>query len=97
LGIEIPEIKRPARPIQQEEKVLNNGQSNLTPFKQQKEAPEKETVDIARDSLIKDVMAYLKGLEDGNRLSLQDILELEAENEEAAKLTEGSNDQTDSE
>lgn len=97
-GIEIPEVKRPARPIQQEEKVLNNGQSNLTQFKQQKEAPEKETVDIGSGSLIRDVMAYFKGLEDGRHFSLQDVLELEVENEEAEQLTEGSkeNDQTNS-
>jgi hypothetical protein len=90
-GIDIPEVKRPARPIQQsDEKVLNNGQSNLTPFKQQKEAPEKETVDVGAGSLIRDVMAYFKGLEDGRHLSLQDILELEVENEEAKKLAESS-------
>lgn len=92
-GIDIPEVKRPARVIQpQEEKILNNGQSNLTPFKQQKEAPEKETVDIGAGSLIRDVMAYFKGLEDGRHFSLQDILELEEENEVADQLTEGKND-----
>lgn len=97
-GIELPEVKRPSRPIQQsDEKVLNNGQSNLTQHKQQKEAPEKETVDVGGGSLIKDVMAYFKGLEDGRHLSLQDILELEVENEEAQKLTEGKkDDQTNS-
>jgi hypothetical protein len=96
-GIEIPEVKRPSRPIQQEEKILNNGQSNMTQFKQQKEAPEKETVDVGGGSIIRDVMAYFKGLEDGRRLSLQDVLELEIENEEAQKLTEGKeDDQTNS-
>jgi hypothetical protein len=99
-GIEIPEVKRPTRPIQRQDdsKTLNNGQSNLTQFKQQKEAPEEKTVDVGGGSLIRDVMAYFKGLEDGRRLSLQDVLELEVENEEAQRLTEGSedNDQTDS-
>jgi len=85
-GIELPEVKRPVRPIQQEEKVLNNGQSNLTPFKQQKEAPEKESVDIGTSSLIRDVMAYFKGLEDGRHFSLQDVLELEVENETPKEL-----------
>jgi hypothetical protein len=98
-GIELPEVKRSTRPIQrQEEKVLNNGQSNMTQFKQQKEAPEEKTVDVGAGSLIRDVMAYFKGLEDGRHLSLQDVLELEVENEEAQRLTKGSteNDQTDS-
>lgn len=84
-GIDIPEVKRPSRPIQQqEEKVFNNGQSNMTQFKQQKEAPEEKTVDVGEGSLIRDMMAYFKGLEDARHLSLQDILESE------------DNDQTDS-
>jgi hypothetical protein len=96
-GIEIPEVKRPARPIQQEEKILNNGQSNLTQFKQQKAPPEEKTVDVGEGNIIRDVMAYFKGLEDGRRLSLQDVLELEVENEEAERLTEGEkDDKTDS-
>jgi len=95
-GIELPEVKKPVRPIQQEEKVLNNGQSNMAQFKQQKEAPEKQTVDIGAGSLIRDVMAYFKGLEDGRHFSLQDILELEEENEEAQQLTGKKDDQTDS-
>jgi len=91
-GIEIPEIKKPVRPIQQqEEKVLNNGISNIAQYKQQKEAPEKETVDVGAGSLIRDVMAYFKGLEDGRRLSLQDILELEVENETPKELESKTN------
>lgn len=95
-GIDIPEVKKPTRPVVQEEKLLNNGQSNLTQFKQQKEAPEEKTVDVNAGSLIKDVMAYFKGLEDGRRLSLQDILELEVENETAKELQSetGSEDGT---
>ena len=91
-GIEIPEVKRPSRPIQQEEKILNNGQSNLTQHKQQKEAPEEKTVDVGAGNIIRDVMAYFKGLEDGRRLSLQDVLELEVENEEAKRLETGEED-----
>jgi hypothetical protein len=84
-GIEIPERKLPSRPIQ-EEKVLNNGTSNLAVHKAEKDKPEKETVDVAQGSMIKDVMAYFKGLEDGAKISVQDVLELEAENEEADQL-----------
>ena len=87
-GIEIPERKRPTRPIKTEEKVLNNGTSNLAVHKSEKEKPEKETVDVAEGSKIKDVMAYFKGLEDGSRISVQDVLELAAENEEPDQLEE---------
>jgi len=84
-GIEIPERKQPTRNLQ-EEKILNNGTSNLAVHKSEKEKPEKETVDVAEGSKIKDVMAYFKGLEDGSRISVQDVLELEAENEEADQI-----------
>ena len=85
-GIEIPERKQPVRTIQQEEKVLNNGTSNLAVHKIEKEKPEKETLDISQSSRIKDVMAYLKGLDDGSRISIDDVLELAAENEEPEQL-----------
>jgi hypothetical protein len=41
------------------------------------------------------VAAYFKGLEDGKHFSLNDILELEAENERLKELEEG-NDKTNS-
>lgn len=85
--IEIPEMKQPTRLIQ-EEKVLNNGPSNLSTVRTEKEKPEKETVDISHGSLIKDVAAYFKGVADGKNLSLQDVLELEAENERVKELQE---------
>jgi hypothetical protein len=87
-GIEIPEKKQASRPIKQEENILNNGNSNLSFHKSEKEKPEKETVDVSKGSLIKDVVAYFKGIEDGARISLQDILELEAENEKIDSLPE---------
>lgn len=88
-GIEIPEAKQAKRSPGQDDKTLNNGSSNLAKIeKETPQKPEKETVDVSKHSLIKDVMAYFKGIEDGNNLSLQEILELEAENEEAKKLAE---------
>lgn len=84
-GIDLPAAKVPSRVV--EEKVLNNGTSNLAkPTVNEKEKPAKESIDINSQSLIKDVMAYFKGLEDGNRLSLNDILELQAANEDAKQL-----------
>jgi hypothetical protein len=89
-GVEVPEIKRPSRPIEPE-KTLNVDSGNLAQVsKEKKEKPEQETVDIGGGTLIRDVMAYFKGLEDGNRLSLNDILELEAENEKLKELQDPS-------
>jgi len=88
-GIEIPERKQATRSTKpQEENILNNGTSNLSIHKSEKEKPEKETVDVSHHSLIKDVGAYFKGLQDGASISIQDIMELAAENEEADQLTD---------
>lgn len=87
-GIEIPERKQPTRSIKQDGKVLNNGTSNLAIHKSEKEKPEKESVDVSQGTSIKDVMAYFKGLEDGAKISVQDVLELAAENETPDQLAE---------
>jgi hypothetical protein len=89
MGIEMPERVQPSRSPTPDDRTLNNGSSNLA--KQDKELPkrpEKDSVDVNQGSMIKDVMAYFRGIEDGNRVSLQDVLELEAENEEALRLQE---------
>jgi Protein of unknown function (DUF2786) len=91
-GIEIPEKKQATRPIKTEEKVLNNETSNLAVHKSEKEKPEKETINVAQGSKIKDVMAYFRGLEDGSKISVQDVLELAAENEEPDQLEEDTLD-----
>lgn len=89
-GIEIPERKQATRSTKpQEEKILNNGVANLAFHKSEKEKPEKESIDVANHSFIKDVMAYFKGLEDGSRISIQDIMELAVENEEADQIGDG--------
>jgi hypothetical protein len=85
-GFEIPEIKRPSRSLEPDDKVLNNGDSNLSTVKVEKGKPENETVNIS-GSLIKDIAAYFKGVGDGKNLSLQDILELEAENERVKEIS----------
>lgn len=89
-GIEMPERVQPTRAIP-DNKTLNNGNANLARSeKEPPKKPEEKTVDVNQGHIIKDVMAYFKGLEDGNRISLQDILELEAENEEAQRLQEST-------
>lgn len=91
MGIEMPERVQPSRSPTPDGRTLNNGNSNLA--KQEKELPkrpEKDSVDVNHGSMIKDVMAYFRGIEDGNRVSLQDVLELEAENEEARRLQEAA-------
>ena len=86
-GIDIPEIKVPSRqkPVEVPERTLNNGSSNLSVQREEKEKPCKETVAPQGGSMIKDVQAYFKGLHDGKDFSLQDVLELAAE---AQKLKE---------
>lgn len=91
-GIEIPEKKQATRSIKQEEKILIDGTSNLSAHKSEKEKPEKETINVSQHSFIKNVQAYFKGLEDGSRISIQDIMELAAENEEADQLVKVEED-----
>ena len=84
-GIDIPEVKRPSRKIESKQiEVDTSKQAIVTPSK--KEAPHDEKVNVAEQSLIKDINAYYKGVIDGQTLSLQDILELEVENEESQQL-----------
>jgi hypothetical protein len=86
-GIEIPENMRKARTIVQEEKILNDGDFNLATTKT-KVRPEKESTDVASGSLISDIGAYFKGVEDGKDLSIQDVLELESDGDIAIDLIE---------
>lgn len=86
-GIDIPNIKVPSRekPVEVPERTLNNGSSNLSVRKEEKEKPCKESVAPQGGSMIKDIQAYFKGLQDGKDFSFQDVLELAAE---ASKLKE---------
>lgn len=86
-GIDIPNIRVPSRekPVEVPERTLNNGSSNLSINKEEKEKPCKESVAPQGGSIIKDIQAYFKGLQDGKDFSFQDVLELAAE---ASKLKE---------
>ena len=68
--------------------TLNTGNECITKHPGEKEKPLKETVNISGQSLIKDVMAYFKGVKDGNSLYLPEILELAEEGKQPDKLKE---------
>jgi hypothetical protein len=87
-GLDIPIAKVPSRKPVVDQKNINVGASNLVPHKEEKKKPHEESVDVNKQSLIKDVMAYFRGIEEGGRLSLSEILELEIKNEEAEKLSD---------
>ena len=81
-GIEIPEIKK--KLVQQEEQAAPPTSQTLTTTG--KEEPTENRVNVNAGSLIKDIQAYFRGIDDGKNLSLQDILELEVTNKESAEL-----------
>lgn len=82
-GLVLPNIKKPIAPSTEDKKP---GDSELVKPKEEKEKPAEKSVDVNSQSMIKDVMAYFKGLDDGRNLSLKDVLELEADNEKCKEL-----------
>lgn len=86
-GIDIPEVRKPSATTNTSITPADSG-ANLVPNKEEKEKPADKSVDVNSQSLIKDVMAYFKGLDDGKGLSLQDILELEVINEKPQQLSD---------
>ncbi len=85
-GIDVPEVKRT---LKKEEQAAPPKSTTIVKSGDNKEEPTDKRVDINQGSLIKDIMAYFKGLEDGRNISLQDVLELEKENMESPQITEG--------
>lgn len=84
-GIDLPGVKVPSRAVN-EDKVLSNGGANLTKPKEEK--PAEKSINVSSQSFIKDVVAYFKGIADGAKLDIQDVLELASESEEFGKLKE---------
>lgn len=82
-GIDVPEIKKT---LKKQEQAAPPTSNSIVKSGENREEPTDNKVDINKGSLIKDIMAYFKGLEDGKDLSLQDILELEKQNMESAQL-----------
>ncbi len=82
-GIDVPEIKKP---LKKEEAAPPPNSKTITKSGPDKEEPTDKKVDINKQSFIKDVMAYFKGVDDGKNLSLQEILEIESQNVEAKQI-----------
>lgn len=95
-GIDIPGVRAPSGATVTESPQLTNAPGNLTKHKEEKEKPVQESVDVNSQSMIKDIAAYFKGLEDGRDLSIQEILELAMENELSKELTCKPEDHSDS-
>lgn len=84
-GIEVPEIKRP---LKQEEKAAPPTSNTIVKSGDNKENPTDNKININKGLIIKDIMAYFKGIDDGKNLSLADILEIEAETANAKEIIE---------
>jgi len=82
-GIELPDVKRPARKVQE---GPAKSSTQITKTTEEKAQPTENRMDVNKGSMIKDVMAYFKGLDDGKNISLQDVLELEVQNEEPQQI-----------
>jgi len=76
-GIEIPEIKKPIK--KEEQETVPTNPKTITKSGPDKEEPTDKRVDISKQSFIKDIMAYFRGVDDGKELFLKDILEIEVE------------------
>jgi len=86
-GINIPEIKSRKKPdVSDQKNELNSTAPAIVVHKEEKEKPLEQTINVNSQALIKDVQAYFKGLTDGSHFSLNEILELEAENERAKEF-----------
>lgn len=72
VGIDMPEIKKP---IQQEENTIVDSKSSLTKGIGKKEEPTEKRSDVNAGSIIKDVVAYFKGVADGNSLNIKSLLD----------------------
>lgn len=46
----------------------------LAPTKEERQKPTENTYDVNSDNLIKDIMAYFRGLDDGKNIKLQEVL-----------------------
>lgn len=84
-GIEVPEIKRP---LKKEEQAPPPKSNTIVKSGENREEPTENRIDINKGLLVKDIMAYFKGIDDGKNLSLADILEMEAETANAKEITE---------
>jgi hypothetical protein len=83
-GIDLPDGRKLIK--QEEEKAPPPKSNTIVKSGDNKENPTDNRIDISKGQLIKDIMAYFKGVDDGKNLSLADILELEVQNATAKEL-----------
>jgi uncharacterized protein DUF2786 len=83
-GIDLPDGRKLIK--QEEEKAPPPKSNTIVKSGDNKENPTDNRIDISKGQLIKDIMAYFKGVDDGKNLSLSDILELEVQNATAKEL-----------
>jgi hypothetical protein len=84
-GIDMPEINKP---LKKEEVVVPLNSKSLTKSTTKEEPVDNKRVNVNDGSLIKDVMAYFRGVDDGKDMSLKDVLSLEVKTKEAEQLKE---------
>jgi len=78
-GIEIPKIN--SKLSKPDKMVVTSGIGvGLAITSKDKEKPVEKSVSVNGSNAIRDIMAFLKGLQDGRNLSLQDAMELEFQN-----------------
>jgi hypothetical protein len=91
-GIEIPENKKPTKPL--DTQALTTKSEELTKPKTDKPKPADKSVYVGSQSLVQDIAAYFRGIDDGKHLFLEDILEIAEHNQQAQQLAAQDKDET---
>lgn len=76
-GIDLPDIPKT---LKKQEEAPPPKSNTIVKSGENRENPTDNRTDINKGQLIRDIMAYFKGIDDGKNLSLADILELEVQN-----------------
>lgn len=75
-GIDIPKVNKD--PLSKQDKLAETTQVGIATIpKEIKDKPVEKSVDVNNNSMIRDIMAFLKGLQDGRDISLHDVIQLE--------------------
>jgi hypothetical protein len=82
-GIDVPQIRKP---LKKEEKSMVIPTDGIIKSGDNREQPTDQKIDINKGQVIRDIMAYFKGVDDGKNLSLQDIIELEIKNQSSEQI-----------
>jgi Protein of unknown function (DUF2786) len=85
-GIDLPDGRKILK--QEEEKAPPPKSNTIVKTGDNKEEPTDNRIDINKGQIIKDIMAYFRGIDDGKNLSLTEILELAVQNESVQEMKE---------